>query len=465
MLLRKNKKLIEKKFLKGQINELTAIYPSVTNKCITITDKKFNIIDMLSKNFDYCNTHKDGIKSEVFLLSMISAKMKKMFAVTDVGVALTCPYALEKVGATIKADKEEIMTEGNVRNFIDKIAMYEDKEKKIRKIKESGHRWIEYFNKNAKDMIEKAERTKYHILDCVKIPVNIKNKNYELSTVINYEKEKMRGYKLGVLRQVTETGGMIEYVVDGTISDNDLKLVEEEILKCETMNEKDVIIMDRGFACIKFITNLYNKGITIVIPAKKNMTIYQRAKEEAIKKDKWSIHPNEKRKGQEIALVGDLKGEWILESDKTKKPGREKNKEIDVYIVVLSTDNTMNATDIIRTYELRTEIEEDFRQIKEQWELASFTSTKYNYIMCHIAMLLVGYNMFSMFKSTEEGKKYIGKCMKKIEKLELGIRIPIQDITYIAISGRNYGLFTFKEILMLYGECKKETQEKILEIA
>lgn len=72
-----------------------------------------------------------------------------------------------------------------------------------------------------------------------------------------------------------------------------------------------------------------------------------------------------------------------------------------VYIVILSTDTKMNEVNIIRMYEQRTEIEEDFRQIKDQWDLATFTSTKYNYIMCHIAMLLLGYNIYSLFKGTE----------------------------------------------------------------
>lgn len=36
---------------------------------------------MLAENFNYCNMHEDGFKPEVFLLSMISAEAKKMFAI------------------------------------------------------------------------------------------------------------------------------------------------------------------------------------------------------------------------------------------------------------------------------------------------------------------------------------------------------------------------------------------------
>ena len=84
---------------------------------------------MIRQNFDYCKMHEDAHKAELFLLAMISAKSKKMFAITDVGLALTSPYALEKLGLAIRTDKEEIMTEGNVRNFINKVKIYEDEEK------------------------------------------------------------------------------------------------------------------------------------------------------------------------------------------------------------------------------------------------------------------------------------------------------------------------------------------------
>ena len=210
MLLRKNKKIVMKKFLKGKLDEITAIFQNIVDKSLEITDKKFGMFDILSKKFNYCSMHEDGFKPEIFLLSMISAKSKKMFAITDVPMALTCPYALEKFRLAIKSD-EDIMTEGNVRNLINK------------------------------------------------------DENY-------------------------------------------------------------------------------------------------------------------------------------------------------VYIVILSTDTKMNEVNIIRMYEQRTEIEEDFRQIKDQWDLATFTSTKYNYIMCHIAMLLLGYNIYSLFKGTEEGIEYINKSMKALEK-------------------------------------------------
>ena len=46
----------------------------------------------------------------------------------------------------------------------------------------------------------------------------------------------------------------------------------------------------------------------------------------------------------------------------------------------MTTDTTRTARQIISTYELRPEIEGDFRQMKDFWDLEDFKSTKYKTI-------------------------------------------------------------------------------------
>lgn len=50
----------------------------------------------------------------------------------------------------------------------------------------------------------------------------------------------------------------------------------------------------------------------------------------------------------------------------------------------MTTDTEKTAKQIIKTYEMRLEIEEDFRQMKDFWKLEDFKSTKYNYITYHM---------------------------------------------------------------------------------
>ena len=84
--------------------------------------------------------------------------------------------------------------------------------------------------------------------------------------------------------------------------------------------------------------------------------------------------------------------------------------------------------------------------------------------MCHIAMLLLGYNIYSLFKSTFEGLKYINRNMKAILKENQNRRYKIQDIRFFLRTRSNFCILTFKEILILYRNASDEVQEEILAI-
>ncbi|WP_253205672.1 transposase [Clostridium estertheticum] len=65
----------------------------------------------------------------------------------------------------------------------------------------------------------------------------------------------------------------------------------------------------------------------------------------------------------------------------------------------MTTDVEKTAKQIINTYEIRPEIEEDYRQIKDFWKLEDFKSTKYNFIVFHIIMTLIRYTYFQLYKT------------------------------------------------------------------
>ena len=126
----------------------------------------------------------------------------------------------------------------------------------------------------------------------------------------------------------------------------------------------------------------------------------------------------------------------------------------DNYFVFMTTDTTRTARQIISTYELRPEIEEDFRQMKDFWDLEDFKSTKYNYITYHIIMTLIGYLYFQIYKNLEEGEACIGKSLPVLVKnyKETG---PKSVIIYV---GQYFSIFPFLEFLQLYAECTLEVR-------
>ena len=131
-------------------------------------------------------------------------------------------------------------------------------------------------------------------------------------------------------------------------------------------------------------------------------------------------------------------------------------KELDIQPCVHILDCTTGRTarQIINTYELRPEIEEDFRQMKDFWKLEDFKSTKYNYITYHIVMTLVGCLYFQIYKNLDEGKKYAGKSLPVVVKNYKETR-PKSVIIHV---GQYFGIFPILEFLQLYAECTLEVR-------
>jgi len=170
--------------------------------------------------------------------------------------------------------------------------------------------------------------------------------------------------------------------------------------------------------------------------------------------------PEQKRKRQEIAFVESLGSYW-----RSAKPEDDvqingcvvHDTKMDEYFVIVTTDLGKTAKQIIKTYELRSEIEEDYRQIKDFWKIEDFKSTKYNFIAFHIVMVLIGYLFFQLYRDMEEGKRCEGKSLPVAAKkyVEEG---PKSVIVY---AGQYFGIFGFLEFIQLYASCNAEVKQRL----
>lgn len=117
-----------------------------------------------------------------------------------------------------------------------------------------------------------------------------------------------------------------------------------------------------------------------------------------------------------------------------------------------------SAKEIVMTYELRPEIEEDFRQLKDFWKLEDFHSTKLNVISFHIVCVLFGYLFYQLYLTTEDGEKYIGKCLPVILK-----NYQKQFLNYLVLySGEYFCVLSLKEFIEFRDNCKEDVKEYIL---
>ncbi|WP_297430703.1 transposase [Clostridium sp.] len=369
---KKDNEKILKAIKEGKIDSADISFPNLIDT-ILLKMKELGLLGKLPKAFKDKRMKNISIPLDNILSLSIAAKMKLKTSLTDIPFAVTDGELLSELGwnlwDTDRKIEDGLLEEGVIRNIVTK---YEAQE------------FIESYNNYVQNIVmpELNITPQIHILDCTKIKVNLSNRNYENSEVIHDDGELIRGYKLATLRGLLDDSGIIEEIAFGSIKPHDLELSKELLLNSKVLREGDVIINDRGFISRNIINNLKNdKKVDTYIPAKKNMTIYEQAVMIAKSEGKWHTHPNKKRKTQEIQLVKELGSFWLSENIKEDVDISAcvvHDTKDDEYYVFMTTDTTKTAKQIITTYELRPEIEEDYRQIKDFWKLEDFKSTKYN---------------------------------------------------------------------------------------
>lgn len=117
------------------------------------------------------------------------------------------------------------------------------------------------------------------------------------------------------------------------------------------------------------------------------------------------------------------------------------------------------AREIVSTYELRPEIEEDFRQLKDFWKIEDFKTTKYNVIAFHIICVLFGYLFYQLYIGGENGRQYFGKSLPVILK-----NYKEKSLNYFVLYGVRYFCYmSFKEFFEFRDGCSQEIKEYLLD--
>jgi len=433
----------------GKIDAAEMSFPNLIDD-ILLTMKKRKLTDLLAQAIPDKRSYNRHIPFDILLCLAVAAKLKRKTSLTDVPFAVTEAELLAELGWNLW-DNERDVNEGLFSESV------------MRKLiaKYSSEEFVSFYNNYVQKYLLNTLDIQpcIHILDCTKVLVNLDNEHYENSSVVKINGETMWGYKLGVLRGIVGDSGIAEEIVFGTLKTHDMEHCRQMLLNTPCFHENDILINDRGFLSRE--TTNYLKTVRKVdtyIPAKENMIIYQDAVKLAIANGKWQKHPNRKRKDQEIQLVTDLGSLWESDNPQEDVPINAcvvHDKKTDKYLVFMTTDTTKTAKQIISTYELRPEIEEDFRQMKDFWKLEDFKSTKYNYITYHIVMTLIGYLYFQVYKNLDEGKAYAGKSLPVVVKNYKETRAK-SVIIYI---GQYFGIFPFLEFLQIYAECTLEVRQ------
>ena len=434
----------------GHIDAADLSFPNLIDS-IVLTMKRHGILAPLSEALEDRRRDNHHIPFDILLALAVTAKLKLKTSLTDVPFAVNDAELLAELGWNVW-DQDRDVNDGLFSESV------------MRKLvaKYSSDEWVAFYNRYVQGCIASQPWLQppcIHILDCTKIPVNLKNENYEESTVVKIEGEPVRGYKLGVLRGLLDDSGIAEEIVFGTIKTHDMELCREMLKNTPCFKEGDILINDRGFLSREMTNYLKNeRKVDTYIPARENMVLFQDAVQLAVSAGNWSRHPNKKRKTQEIQLVTGLGPLWESDSPEEDVPINAcvvRDTKTGQFFVFMTTDTQKTALQIIMTYELRPEIEEDFRQMKDFWKLEDFKSTKYNYVTYHVVMTLIGYLYFQLYKNLEEGRAYTGKSLPVVAKNYKEVK-PKAVVIY---TGQYFGIFPFLEFLQLYAECTPEVRQ------
>lgn len=416
---------------------------------IILSMKHEGILDMLDIGDDK-RYHNVLIPFNIIMALAITAKMKAKTSMTDMPHAITDGKTLAELGYNLigKELNKGLLSEGTIRHLLGKW---------------NSDDWISYYNNTVQNHIMRKQNIQpnLHILDCTNIRVNLNNENYENATVaIDKDKTPMRGYKLSTIRGIVEDSGTIEDIRFGTVKTHAFKLSEEMLKTTPCFHEGDILLNDSGFLSRDMINYLKTvRKVDTYIPLRKNMDIYNVAVASAEIDDNWQTHPT--RKNQMIAHITNLGEYW-----KSENPSDDVDINASVvwfqdtqsYAVFVTTDMTKSAKDIIKTYQLRPEIEEDYRQLKDFWKMEDFKSTKYDVITFHIVNILLGYLFYQLYLFTNDGQKYIGESLPIILK-----NYQSQFTNYITMySGEYCAVLTLKEFMEFFDRCNDELKITIL---
>jgi len=406
----------------------------------------------------------------VLLTASVAGAFQGEYALRESGCALHSPALLAELGINVawlspgeglsrRGTQEEAVFHGDVlRKLLLQIAAGD--QEAGRRPGESLLRW---WNETVGPAVlrQAGGGSGAWIRDATQLLVPLANDRYEGSEVIQEEgKAPQRGYKLGLLSTLIDSGRLLVGVAFAGLRCGDLPLTRALVQgePCP-LSPGDSLREDRGLLDGAEITVLKRDlGVDVIVPLKREMLAFRLALARvAARPHRWQPHPT--RPKQVIQPVTDIGEPW--EECQVPLNGcvvREWNseKQEDEYWVFATTERERSARGIILDYEARSECEEDHRQIKgPDWELDEFASTRLVEILYHVLIVLLAYDLCQLYGLTEAGQRFAGKT-KRARQREARRRRQAQ---VVVVAGPYYAVFPWtvvaEELLAVEGAAKE----------
>src|SRR5207249_1880872 len=214
----------------------------------------------------------------------------------------------------------------------------------------------------------------------------------------------------------------LSQVALSAIQVHDIALCRPLLEKAPVLRAGDLLLEDRGFIDGATVSHLKRqRRVDVILPLKTNMLATQEAMQLADVADQWEAHPS--RADQTIALVRGVEHMWaeceVPLNACVIRFWNKKKKRAD-HIVLVTTDLKLSASWIVRHYEERPEIEQDYEQMKSGgWHLKKLSSTRYSEIVFYILTVVLSYSLYHLFSNTQAGARFADKTRQALAFAQL----------------------------------------------
>ena len=300
-----------------------------------------------------------------------------------------------------------------------------------------------------------------HIVDTTHVEVPLETGTYECSGVVkNDDGSRSRGYKLATLRTLLDDAGLITQVGLCPIQVHDLPVCRLFFETAPVLRQGDLLLEDRGFVDGETLTFLkQQRHVDVIVPLKSTMLSYKEAVQLAEWQGEWQPHPS--RDHQHIAFVQGVEHLW----DACQVPlnacviryWNRKKGTLD-HIVLVTTDQHLTGSWIVRHYGERPEIEQDYEQMKSGgWQLQKLSSTRYSEIAFYITTVVLSYSLYHLFTNTQAGARFADKTRQALAFEQLRSR----RTHVIAYAGGHFEIFETLSFVHFVLQLPASVQERL----
>jgi hypothetical protein len=325
--------------------------------------------------------------------------------------------------------------------------------------------WVAWYNQPVGvSMVQYARLgrgRRIHILDTTHVEVALETGTYECSGVVkNEDGTYSRGYKLATLRTLLDSAGLLTHVALSAIQVHDMALWRPLLEQARVLRPGDLLLEDRGFLDGATLSELKGRRqVDVIIPLKANMLATQEAIALAELADEWDAHPS--RAEQTIAWVRGVEHMWpechVPLNACVIRFWNKKKKRTD-HIVLVTTDRELSASWIVRYYEERPEIEQDYEQMKSGgWQLQKLSSTRYSEIVFYVLTVVLSYSLYHLFANTQAGRRFTDKTRQAIAFEQLRT----QRTHIIVYAGEHFEIFETLSFVQMVLQLAPPVQETL----